>query len=62
MTLLESVLAQPSCVLSVMRDHAGENTNTVFNRKIADINRLGKTFEQYSQISLSFMWQLPYRY
>jgi hypothetical protein len=44
MTLLESALAHTSCVLSVMGDHAGETTNTIFSRKIADINRLGKTF------------------
>jgi len=44
MTLLESALGHPSCVLSVMGDHAGESTDSIFYRKIADINRLGKTF------------------
>ncbi len=37
MTLLESASAHPSCVLSVMGDHSGESTNTIFIRKIADI-------------------------
>ena len=44
MTLLESALTHPNCILSVIGDHAGEGTDAIFNRKIDDINRLGKTF------------------
>jgi len=44
MTFLEAALAHPSCVLSVMGDHASESADAIFYRKIADINRLGKTF------------------
>jgi hypothetical protein len=44
MGLLEAALAAPNCVLSVIGDHAGEAADEIFNRKNADINRLGKTF------------------
>ena len=44
MTILEIALACPRCVVSVMGDHAGEGADEIFNRKKADINRLGKTF------------------
>ena len=44
MRILEAALAVPNCVVSVMRDHAGEGADEMFNRKKADINRLGKTF------------------
>src|SRR3989338_5554217 len=44
MRLLEAALAGPNCVVSVMGDHAGEGAVEIFNRKKADINRLGKTF------------------
>jgi hypothetical protein len=44
MKLLEAALAGPNCVVSVVGDHAGECANEIFNRKIDDINRLGKTF------------------
>ena len=44
MRLLEAALAGPNCVVSVMGDHAGEGADEIFNRKKADINRLGKTF------------------
>jgi hypothetical protein len=37
-------MAAPNCVVSVMGDHAGEGAGDIFIRKIADINRLGKTF------------------
>lgn len=42
--LLEAALACPQCVLSVMGDHAGESVDEIFKRKIADIERVGKTF------------------
>ncbi len=44
MTELDTILAYPQCVISVMGDHAGEGVNTIFDRKKADIERLGKTF------------------
>jgi hypothetical protein len=44
MGLLEAALEGQNCVVSVMGDHAGEGADEIFNRKIADINRLGKTF------------------
>jgi hypothetical protein len=44
MTLLESALACPQCVLSVMGDHAGEGVDAIFKRKIADIERMDITF------------------
>jgi hypothetical protein len=44
MSLLEAALESQNCVLSVMGDHAGEGADMIFNRKKADINRLGKTF------------------
>jgi hypothetical protein len=44
MRLLEAALASPNCVVSVMGDHAGEGADEIFNRKKADIKRLGKTF------------------
>jgi len=44
MTLLEAALESPQCVLSVMGDHAGESANAIFDRKKADIERMGKTF------------------
>lgn len=44
MTLLEAALKCPTCVVSVMGDHAGEATAAIFDRKIADIERAGVTF------------------
>ena len=44
MTLLEAALACSQCVVSVMGDHAGEGADTIFDRKKADIERMGKTF------------------
>ena len=44
MTLLEAALACPQCVVSVMGDHAGEAVDVIFDRKKADIGRMGKTF------------------
>lgn len=44
MTLLEAALACPQCVLSVMGDHAGEGSDAIFDRKNADIERMGKTY------------------
>jgi hypothetical protein len=44
MTLIETALTCPQCVLSVMGDHAGEDADAIFNRKKNDITRTGKTF------------------
>jgi hypothetical protein len=44
MRLFEASMAAPNCVVSVIGDHAGEGANDIFNRKKADINRLGRTF------------------
>lgn len=44
MAILDKALLSPVCILSVIGDHAGEDTNSIFNRKIADIVRTGKTF------------------
>jgi hypothetical protein len=44
MTLLNKALSNPKCLISVMGDHAGENSNSIFDRKSADIARIGKTF------------------
>jgi len=44
MTLLEDALKSPRCIISVIGDHAGEGVDVIFNRKIADIERTGKTF------------------
>ena len=43
-TQLEAALACPQCVVSVMGDHAGEGGDAIFDRKKADIERMGKTF------------------
>lgn len=42
--LLETALACPQCVVSVMGAHAGEESDAIFKRKTADILRVGKTF------------------
>ena len=34
----------PQCIISVMGDHAGEDPDAIFNRKEADIVRLGVTY------------------
>jgi hypothetical protein len=44
MILLEEALACPQCIVSVMGDHAGEDADEIFDRKKADIERIGKTF------------------
>ncbi len=44
MTLLEEALKSDRCIISVMGAHAGEGVDAIFNRKIADIERTGKTF------------------
>jgi hypothetical protein len=44
MKLLETAMKCPKCVVSVMGDHAGEDVAEIFNRKKADIDRLGLTF------------------
>lgn len=44
MTELEDALASPKCVISVMGEHAGEGVDSIFVRKISDIERTGKTF------------------
>lgn len=43
-TILENALAYPQCIISVMGDHAGEGVDEIFDRKISDIERTGKTF------------------
>jgi hypothetical protein len=44
MTILETARECPQCIISVMGDHAGEDTNTIFDRKKGDIDRKGTTF------------------
>ncbi len=44
MTVLETALKSPQCVLSVIGDHAGEGSDAIFDRKINDIVRTEKTF------------------
>jgi hypothetical protein len=42
--LIEDALACSHCIVSVMGDHAGESADTIFNRKKADIEKIGETF------------------
>ena len=44
MTLLAAALKCPQCIVSVMGDHAGEDSAAILNRKKADIDCLGVTF------------------
>lgn len=44
MKLLEAALKCPTCVVSVMGDHAGEGTSEIFDRKKTDIELTGVTF------------------
>jgi hypothetical protein len=44
MILLKAALECPQCIVSVMGDHAGEDSDAIFNRKKADIERLGVTY------------------
>ncbi len=44
MSIIESALKCPLCVISVMGDHAGEDTKTIFDRKKVDIQGKGITF------------------
>ena len=43
-TLIGDALACSHCLVSVMGDHAGESPDAIFNRKMADIEKIGKTF------------------
>jgi hypothetical protein len=43
-TLLTASLAAPRSIISVMGDHAGEGESVIFQRKMADIERIGRTF------------------
>jgi hypothetical protein len=43
MAILEEALNCSRCIISVMGDHAGEGVGVIFHRKIADIERVGKT-------------------
>ena len=43
-TLLEEALKSTKCVVSVMGEHAGESVDAIFERKTADIERIGMTF------------------
>ena len=42
--LLTEALSASKCVISVMGDHAGEDVDAIFHRKIADIERTNRTF------------------
>lgn len=42
--LLAESLASPQCIISVMGDHAGESPDEIFQRKMIDIERVGRTF------------------
>ena len=44
MSLLDEALAASECVISVMGAHAGEDADTIFERKIADCETVGRTF------------------
>ncbi len=44
MTLLEKALKSNRCIISVMGAHAGEDADSIFDRKITDIDQTGKTF------------------
>jgi hypothetical protein len=44
LSLLDSALAAPECVITVMGPHAGENASVIFARKIADCRKVGRTF------------------
>jgi hypothetical protein len=37
-------MAELYCLLSIIGSHAGEEMDTIFNRKIGDITKVGKTF------------------
>ncbi len=43
-TLLGAALECSQCVVSVMGNHAGEDSDAIFKRKKADIERLGVTY------------------
>lgn len=43
MLLLDDALEAPRCVISVMGAHAGEGTDTIFERKVADCSSVGRT-------------------
>jgi hypothetical protein len=42
--LVDQALAAPGCVISVMGGHAGEGVDTIFKRKMADVDAVGRTF------------------
>jgi len=44
MSLLDEALRAPKCVVSVMGAHAGEDADTIFDRKIEDCAAVGRTF------------------
>lgn len=44
MELFKVAIECPQCIISVMGDHAGESVAVIFERKIADVTRVGKTF------------------
>ena len=44
MWLLDEALAASECVISVMGAHAGEDADTIFERKIEDCKTVGRTF------------------
>jgi hypothetical protein len=44
MSLLDEALRAPTCVISVMGAHAGEDAAAIFSRKISDCMETGRTF------------------
>lgn len=44
MALVDQALAASGCVISVMGNHAGEGVDTIFERKVADVEAVGRTF------------------
>ena len=44
MSLLDEALLAPTCVISVMGAHAGEDAAAIFSRKIGDCREVGRTF------------------
>jgi len=44
MALVDQALAASRCVISVMGEHAGEGVDSIFERKTADIDAVGRTF------------------
>lgn len=44
MSLVDEALSAPECVVSVMGPHAGEDSLTIFGRKMKDCETAGRTF------------------